>query len=152
MGTLPNQDKIIFLSQKSASNAFFASLADRQAKRVETPLHRCNAQIKLLETAAAHGDFKAWQGALPVVLDLAKEAGMNPSEHLELRVRLKKLELDLLLSGQKRAELKAKNLEKQGLEAQMGSDAASAKDFLMKAQKLSQLAQQIEAQILEKTA
>jgi hypothetical protein len=77
---------------------------------------------------------------------------MNPSEHLELRVRLKKLELDLLLSGQKRAELKAKNLEKQGLEAQMGSDAASAKDFLMKAQKLSQLAQQIEAQILEKTA
>lgn len=144
------KENVIFVDRQPTPNAFFATLAAVQ--RQTTPLQRFKSEIRLLEKVSERGDIRGWQEKLSNLNNLGKEAGIDPATDLETRVQLKKMELTLLLNAEKRARVEARQNEKKAAEAQMGNQPELARELLAKAQKLNRLVQQIEGQLLTKTA
>lgn len=150
---LKKQEKILFVDRRPTANTFYSSLAEYEIKSKEMPpSERLRAEIKQLERFAARGDLKAWQEKYPLVLKQAETLAQDPLKDLETRVHLKKLELMLLLAARKRAQLQVKILEQKAADAQANRWVKQHEVMEKQAEKLRQLAKNLEEQILAKTA
>jgi len=146
-------EKILFVERKPTAHPLFASLSAYEVgSKEKTPAEKFQMQMSDLEKVAMAGDLKAWQERFPLVTQSAKEASVDPAKDLNIRVQLKKLELTVMLQAAGKAQITAKHLEAKATQAQMKKDVDQSKKLFTQAQRLSRLAQELQNQLMAKTA
>lgn len=114
-----------------------------------SPEETFNAHLNLLKKCSELGDCSAWKNQLPFISELAKAAGIDPESDLNLKVRLKQMELSLLFNAGKQALHRAKLEEKKATEAQMENNETAARQLFEKAQKLSQVGKELHDRLMD---
>ena len=139
--------------EKPGINTFMDLLAESFSQGKEpSPLIQFRDHFRKMENCARAGDIPGWQRLQADLPTLAEAANIDLLDCLETKVRVRQIELTLLLKAGERALREAERSEKAAAEAQVAEDHEKGQTLLTKAQKLSRLGQQLHDQLLAKTA
>ena len=139
--------------ERPGMNVFMEMLSESFSKPKDlTPIMRFRDHFRKLEKCAQAGDIPGWQALQQELPALAEAVSIDLESDLETKVRLRQIELTLLLKAGHRALREAELSEKEATEAQVSDDPEKGQALLTKAQRLHRLGQQLHNQLLAKTA
>ena len=138
---------------KPGMNTFMDLLSENFSQAKEsTPIQKFHDHLRGMERRAQAGDIPGWQRFQNQFTVLADAANIDLEECLETKVRVRQIELTLLLKAGERALREAEKNEKEAAEAQVADEPEKGRILLAKAQKLIRLGHQLHDQLLAKTA
>jgi len=118
-------------------------------EKAASPLQKFHAQLAKLERSALTGDISGWQKLHPTVTEKMTELNMSPEKELDFQVKLKQLEMSLMLKAGQRALRESKECEKKAADAQIEDNEEEASELFTRAQRLSRLSEQLHEQLRE---